>query len=130
MDDAGAGDQVARTVAARLPSGAIVKVETADAWPGGLDDEMTSVGIKELHLDKALESVGEIGELVWRQVGKAMPSKAKVELKLGFTVESGKLTALWVGGKGEAAMTITLEWLGQPGEHESDNGGADTPDKE
>jgi hypothetical protein len=38
------------------------------------------------------------------------PAKATVELKLGFAVEAGKLTALWVNGKGEASLTVTLEW--------------------
>ena len=33
-----------------------------------------------------------------------------MELKFGFEVEAGKLTALWVGGKGEASLTVTLEW--------------------
>ena len=40
----------------------------------------------------------------------AKPTRATVELKLGFAVEAGKLTALWVGGKGEASLTVTLEW--------------------
>jgi hypothetical protein len=30
-------------------------------------------------------------------------------------VEAGKLTALWVGGKGEASLTVTLEWSGSAG---------------
>lgn len=128
--DAGNGERVARMVAARLPSGAVVKVETVDAGAEGSGDGMTSVGLKELHLGDALESVGEIGEMVWRQVGKAMPSKATVELKLGFVVESGKLIALWVGGKGEAALTVTLEWSGRPGEGVSDEGDADAADEE
>ena len=38
-----------------------------------------------------------------------------MELKLGFAVEAGKLTALWVGGKGEASLTVTLEWAGHTG---------------
>lgn len=128
MNDAGDADRVVSAVAARLPSGAVVKVETADAGPEDLGDGMTSVGLKDLHLDDALESVGEIGELVWRQVGKAMPSKATVELRLGFAVESGKLTALWVGGKGEAALTVTLEWSGGPSAAAGD-GGAESPDE-
>jgi hypothetical protein len=130
MGKAGDGDRIARAVAARLPSGAVVKVETADAGSEGSGDGITSVGLKELHLSDALEPVGEIGELVWKQVGKAMPSKATVELKLGFTVESGKLTALWVGGKGEAALTVTLEWSGRSGEREPGNGDANAADKE
>jgi hypothetical protein len=40
----------------------------------------------------------------------ARPSKTTVEFKVGFAVESGKLTALWVGGKGEASLTVTMEW--------------------
>jgi hypothetical protein len=129
MGDAGDGDRVAVAVAARLPSGAVVKIEMADAGSGGTDDRMTSVGLKELHLSDALESVGEIGELVWKQVAKAMPSKATVELKLGFAVESGKLTALWVGGKGEAALTVTLEWSGRACGREPANGDADAADE-
>lgn len=27
-------------------------------------------------------------------------------------MESGKLAALWVGGKGDAALTVTMEWSG------------------
>ena len=116
-DDDGA--RVARAVAARLPSGAVVKVETSDAGSAGFGDGMSSVGLKSgLHLDgtpelgKALDSVGEIAGLVCQQVEKVAPSKATVQLKLGFTVEAGKLTALWVGGKGDAALTVTMEWSG------------------
>lgn len=116
MDDAGDGGLIAQAITARLPSGAVVKVEAMGPEPGTSRDGMTSVGQKDRHLNlgDALDSVGEIGELLWRQVGKAMPSKATVELKLGFAVESGKLTALWVSGKGEAALTVTLEWAGRP----------------
>ena len=35
--------------------------------------------------------------------------------RVGFAVEAGKLTALWVGGKGEASLTVTLEWSERPG---------------
>jgi hypothetical protein len=29
-------------------------------------------------------------------------------------VEAGKLTALWVGGRGEASLMVTLEWSERP----------------
>ena len=45
-----------------------------------------------------------------------------MELKLGFAVEAGKLTALWVGGKGEASLTVTLEWSEHPGAPASGDG--------
>jgi hypothetical protein len=112
MNGTGDSDQVVRAVTAWLPSGVAVKVEAVTDEAS--DDGMTSVGLRHLDVAGALESVGEIGALVVSKLGKARPSKTTVELKLGFAVESGKLTALWVGGKGEAALTVTLEWSGTP----------------
>jgi Trypsin-co-occurring domain 1 len=102
-DDAG---KVVQAVTARLPSGVAVRVEAATDSADG----MTSVGLRDYDLDKALDSVAEIGSLVVEKLKAAKPSKTTVELKLGFAVEAGKLTALWVGGKGEASLTVTLEW--------------------
>jgi hypothetical protein len=90
-----------------------VKVEAVTGEASA--DGMTSVGLRHLNMADALEPVGEIGALVVSKLGTAGPSKATVEFRLGFAVESGKLTALWVGGKGEAALTVTLEWSGTPG---------------
>lgn len=97
-----------RAVTARLPSGVAVKVEAATDSADG----MTSVGLRDYDLSTALDSVGEIGSLVVEKLNASRPSKTTVELKLGFAVEAGKLTALWVGGKGEASLTVTLEWSG------------------
>jgi len=100
-----------RVVTARLPSGTPIKIEVAGADAG---DGMTSVGLRDLDLDKALDTIGEIGSVVVEKLKAAKPSRATVELKLGFAVEAGKLTALWVGGKGEASLTVTLEWSEHP----------------
>lgn len=112
-----------RVVTARLPSGVPVRVMLAEPEPS---DGMTSVGLRDLDLDRALEAVGEIGTAVIAKLKEAQPSKATVELRLGFALEAGKLTALWVGGHGEAAMTVTLEWSrGQDRTGEDGNGGPD-----
>jgi hypothetical protein len=110
MNGTGDSDEAVRAVTARLPSGVSVKVEAVTDETSA--DGMTSVGLRHFELADALESVGEIGALVVSKLGKAKPSKTTVELRLGFAVEAGKLTALWVGGKGEAALTVTLEWSG------------------
>jgi len=94
-------------VTAKLPSGVPIRVEVAES---DSSDEMTSVGLKDLDLDKALDTIGEVGSVVVEKLKAAKPTRATVELKLGFAVEAGKLTALWVGGKGEASLTVTLEW--------------------
>jgi hypothetical protein len=104
------GDTDRTVVTALLPSGIPVRVEV----PGsGSADGMTSVGLRDLDLGEALDRVGEIGSLVVEKLTAATPAKATVELRFGFEVEAGKLTALWLGGKGEASLTVTLEW-GRP----------------
>ena len=98
-------------VTARLPSGMPVRIEVAAPESG---DGMTSVGLRDLELDKALDAVAEISSVVVDKLKPAKPTRATAELKLGFAVEAGKLTALWVGGKGEASLTVTLEWSEHP----------------
>jgi hypothetical protein len=100
-------DKTTTVVTARLPSGVPIRVEVARPESG---DGMTSVGLRDLDLDKALDAVAEIGSVVVEKLKAAKPAKATVEFKLGFALEAGKLTALWVGGKGEASLKVTLEW--------------------
>jgi len=106
----GAGNAT-EVVTARLPSGVPVRVEVSGAGSG---DGMTSVGLEDLDLSKALGTVGEISAVMVEKLKAAKPTRATVEVKLGFAVEAGKLTALWVGGKGEASLTMTLEWSEHP----------------
>jgi hypothetical protein len=123
-----------RFVTARL-GGVPVRVELAEPAPpeGGGGDGLQSVGLRELDLDDALDAVGHIGTTVVGKLKAAMPARATVEFRLGFAVEAGKLTALWVGGRGEASMTVTLEWSreqlgagdGQAGAGDGGAGGAD-----
>lgn len=117
-DDSG---KAVQAVKARLPSGLAIRVE---AVTDSASDGMTNVGLRDYDLSKALDSVGEIGALVVDKLKAAKPSKTTVEFKLGFAVEAGKLTALWVGGKGEASLTVTLEWsrADSPGTDGGDSG--------
>lgn len=113
-------DRPAEVVTAKLPSGVPVRVELAGPTAGG--DGLTSVGLRDLDLSTALETVGEIGSLVVEKLKAARPAKATVELHFGFEVEAGKLTALWVGGKGAASLTVTLEWSGHAAGSAGGNG--------
>lgn len=108
MNGADGSGKVVQAVTAKLPSGVAVRVDAATDSADGI----MSVGLRDYDLSEALDSVGEIGSLVVEKLKAARPSKTTVELKLGFAVEAGKLTALWVGGKGEASLTVTLEWSG------------------
>lgn len=104
-------DTDTRVVTAVLPSGMPIKVEVAE--PGD-EDEMASVGLRDLELDKALGALDEIGSLVVQKLKAAKPTKATVQLGLAFSVEAGKLTALWVGGHGNASLNVTMEWSAPP----------------
>ncbi len=112
-------ENTSRVVTARLPSGMPIRVEVVGSQS---DDGMTSVGLRDLDLDKALDTVGEIGSVVVNKLKAVKPTRATVELRLGFAVEAGKLTALWVGGKSEASLTVTLEWSERPAAHGGGDG--------
>jgi hypothetical protein len=105
-------DTDTRVITAVLPSGMPIKVEIAQ--PGDDEDEMASVGLRDLELGKALDSLGEIASLVVEKLKAAKPTKATVQLGLAFSVEAGKLTALWVGGQGNASLNVTMEWSAPP----------------
>jgi hypothetical protein len=64
----------------------------------GARDGMTSVRLRHLDLGKALNTVAGIGSVASWKLKAAQPSKATEELRLGFAVAAGKLTALQVGG--------------------------------
>ena len=100
-------ENTARVVTAKLPSGAPIRIEVLEA---GYVDGITNVGLQDFDLNKALDTVAEIGSVMVDKLKAAKPTRATVELKLGFAIEAGKLTALWVGGKADAALTMTLEW--------------------
>jgi len=110
--DMNGAENATTVVTARLPSGAPVKVQVTGPESG---DGMTSVGLRDFDLGNALDAMAEIGSVVVDKFKAAKPRKATVELKLGFAVEAGKLTALLVGGKGEASLTVTLEWSERSG---------------
>lgn len=113
------GDNAIHLVTAKLPSGVPIQVEINSP---GSSDEITSAGLRDPDLSVALDAVGQIGSLVVEKLKAVRPSKVTVELRLGFAVEAGKLTALWVGGKGETSLTATLEWCGDPAASASSDG--------
>ena len=96
------------SVTVRLPSGTPMKVQIADSSAG---DGMASVGLRDsFDLSSALDTISELGAITVEKLKAAKPTKATVEFRLGFTLESGRLTSMIVGGKGDASLTVTLEW--------------------
>lgn len=95
------------SVEAELPGGGIIRVRVAEEAAGGIG----SVGLGEkLRIDDALAQIGEVAALVRRKLDPSMPTRATVEFGVSFSAEPGKLTTLFFEGKGEASLTVTLEW--------------------
>jgi Trypsin-co-occurring domain 1 len=94
------------SVEAVLPGGGVIRVRVAEEAGG-----MGSVGLGEkLHIEDALAQLGEVASLVRQKLDPAMPTKATVEFGVSFSVQSGKLTSLVFEGKGDASLTVSLEW--------------------
>lgn len=95
------------TVEARLPGGGSVRIRLAERPSDGIG----SVGLRDsLDFDEALDNLGRLAVALREKLDIVMPTKATVEFSVGFTMQAGKLTTLVVDGKGEASLTIALEW--------------------
>ena len=101
------GDQArSGVVEAELPSGGVVRVRVVED-AGGLG----SVGrLSRVDLESALAPIGEVAAMIRERVAPFTPTRAAVEFGVSFSVQSGALTALVFDGKGEASLTVTLEW--------------------
>jgi hypothetical protein len=98
------------SVEAALPGGGVIRVRVAEETGG-----IGSVGLGEkLHLEDALAQIGEVASLVRRSLDPAMPTKATVEFGVSFSVQSGTLTSLVFESKGDASLTVSLEWEHRP----------------
>jgi hypothetical protein len=88
-----------------------------------LDDDLTMVVIAEepgpelvsaedviATLGAVTGSIERVGREVLEAVKRVAPTKATVELGFGLAIEQGTLVALFGKGKGEASITVTLEW--------------------
>lgn len=61
-------------------------------------------------LDKVADSIERVSGLMLEAAKKAAPDKATVELGFTLALEQGQLVALFGKAKGEASVTVTLEW--------------------
>lgn len=62
-------------------------------------------------LGKVTDSIEKVSREVLDALKRAAPTKATVELGFSLAIEAGQLVALFGKGKGEASITVTLEWV-------------------
>jgi hypothetical protein len=87
------GDDVTMVVVAEEPGPELVSAEDVIAKLGAVTGAIEKVGHGALEAAK-----------------RAAPTKATVELGFSLALEEGHLVALFGKGKGEASITVTLEW--------------------
>lgn len=61
-------------------------------------------------LDRVAGSIERVSKEMLEGAKRAAPTKATVELGFTLALEQGQLVALFGKAKGEASITVTLEW--------------------
>ena len=74
-------------------------------------------------LSKVTDSIERVSREVLAAARRAAPTKATVELGFSLAIEQGQLIALFGKGKGEASITVTLEWSATEDREATPSGG-------
>jgi hypothetical protein len=93
-------------VEVELPNGVTALVNAIDA--GGGAAKAARVG--KLDLSAVMGTLEGMSLAVKPALTKAAPDKVSVEFGLELAIKSGALTAMLVGGEGNASLMVTLEW--------------------
>lgn len=97
-------------VPAETPGGEPVVVSVVDldgtAVAGG--DQKVGAGLP--NLSGALKSINDFSAGLRAALAAVAPEKTTVEFSIGFAVQAGTLTAMFVDGKAEGSVTVTMEW--------------------
>jgi hypothetical protein len=102
LEDLMAGERV---IAVELDDGTRMVVVAEQVGPSLVAD--TDVVAK---LERVTGSIERVSREVLDALKRAAPTKATVELGFSLAVEEGQLVALLGKAKGEASLTVTLEW--------------------
>ncbi len=94
-----------RVIAVETPEGRSIALPVVVV---GQEQQVSSEGPPQL--GTALAAVEEFAADFKKAMLKVAPTKATVEFGITFALQAGKLTALFVDGRAEGAVTVTLEW--------------------
>jgi len=76
---------------------------------GGREGEGQVSG-KLVNLRDALDAVEDLADGIRAMASSARPTKASVEFSISFALVAGRLTAMFVDGRTEGSIKITMEW--------------------
>lgn len=102
-----------KLIPAQTPDGQAVVVSVVDvdgtaavATPRG--DQKVAAMLP--NLSGPLDSIKDFASGLQGALKAVAPDKTTVEFTVGFAVQAGKLTAMFVDGKADGSVTVTMEW--------------------
>jgi hypothetical protein len=97
-----------RVVPAQLSNGGgTIYIEAREVGP---PRKQVSSKPEDYQFDRLTDSIESIATRVTDALRNVKPQKATVEFGIDVGVETGGLTGLLARGKGNASLTITIEW--------------------
>ncbi len=100
-----------RVVPARTPGGQIVALPVVDLdGTAGGGEQLVAGGVPSLA--GALAAIEDFSDGFRKAMLAVAPRKATVEFSMTFAVQSGKIVAMFVEGRAEGSVKVTLEWGG------------------
>ena len=94
-----------RVVTVDLGDGMTIAVAAEQHGP-----QMVADGDLLAKLSAVMEPIERVSRDAVEALRRAAPTRGTVELGFGIAIEQGQLIALFGKGKGEASITVTLEW--------------------
>jgi hypothetical protein len=99
-----------KLVPVKTPEGetVVVSVLDVDGTAARVGDQKVAAGLP--NLSGALKSIKEFSAGLHGALKAVAPDKTTVEFSVGFAIQAGKLTAMFVDGKADGSVTVTMEW--------------------
>jgi hypothetical protein len=97
-------------VPAKTPGGEplVVPVVDLDGTAAAEGDQKVGAGLPEL--TGALKSIKDFSAGLRDALKAAAPDQTTVEFSIGFAMQAGTITAMFVDGTAEGSVTVTMEW--------------------
>ena len=93
-------------VEVELPNGATALVQAVDTGSGAVKTGRAG----KSDISGVMGALEGMSAAIKSALVKAAPDRVSVEFGLELAVKSGALTAMLVGGGGNASLKVTLEW--------------------
>jgi len=102
-----------KLIPVRTPNGETVVMSVVDldgTAPDGRRAGEQQVAAAMPNLSDALKAVDDFTAGLRSALKGVAPDHTTVEFSINFAVQAGKVTALFMDGSAEGAVTVTLEW--------------------